>query len=175
MSWWFDYGLCRRIRRYTLEETVQKAFADAAGTPSGGDSNSQMIGSDVLVFPLGNAPMDFFIAFPDGLDPAGDPKTYHVRPEFTFPLVGGTLFVFKAVDDLIFRHGAEFRAEHRGHVCAWRVALVFRWLQSERDFLVATNTMKPLAQMRQNKEERAEASKRQKANARKDALRGPFS
>ena len=77
------------------------------------------------MYTLGNAPMDFVIAFPDNGNPAGEPNSYQIVPEFTFPLANGTLFLFKAADDLIFHHGADFRAEHRGDVGACRVARLF--------------------------------------------------
>ena len=134
-----------------------------------------MVGSDVLVFTLGNAPMDFVLAFHNKNNPAGAPKSYRIVPEFTFPLANGTLFIFKAVDDLIFLHGAELRAQHKGDVHACRVALVFRWLRSERDFLVATNTMKPCPEVQERKATHDENRKRQRVNERKAALRGPFS
>ena len=87
---------------------LEEAREGSSGTPKGGGANSQLMGSDVLVYSKGNAVMDFRLHFPPSNDPYTDPREYRVHPLLTFPLGDGTLFVFSSLDDLLFYHDAKF-------------------------------------------------------------------
>ena len=107
-----------------------------SGHTASSDSNSQIPGSDVLIWTDGNAPMDLILSFPDPKNLEGPRKTYLVHPTFTVSLWAGTLFVFKASDDLFFCHEASFAESILDAIgnAGYRFAYVFRWLQSVRLF-----------------------------------------
>lgn len=129
----------------TPQQAFEEAVRESKGTPSGGDENSQLMGSDVLVYTECNEPMLFELSFPNPQNPHGDKTTYGVDPCYSYPLENGSVFVFKGMDDLFFYHEARFslRTRHRvGKQDGYRFAFVFRWLASERDFFVHNRCMK---------------------------------
>lgn len=132
-------------RGLTPQQAFEEAVNESKGTPSGGDENSQLMGSDVLVYTECNEPMLFELSFPDPENPYGDKKTYRVHPCYAYPLGNGSVFVFKGMDDLFFYHEARFALHARGCVGkqdGYRFAFVFRWLTSERDFFMENRCMK---------------------------------
>lgn len=117
-----------------------KRFAEGqglsgAGHSSGGAVNSQKVGSNVLVFTTGTAPMTFTLSFPPRDDVLAKRKEYIVRPAFQMRCGTGTLSVLDPVDDLILTHGASFEITNiDGSPAWWRVGWTYRWLQAEEDF-----------------------------------------
>ena len=60
---------------------------------------------------------------------------YITHPDFSVPCGGGTLFVFKHMDDLHFCHEACFEEEGAsGGPTRHRFAYVFRWLELKHSF-----------------------------------------
>jgi hypothetical protein len=59
-------------RGLTPQQAFEEAVNESKGTPSGGDENSQLMGSDVLVYTECNEPMLFELSFPDPENPYGD-------------------------------------------------------------------------------------------------------
>ena len=107
-------------------------------TSASGDQNSQVVGSDVLIWTDGNADMFLKLSFPDPANPSGNRDTYNIHPIFCIPMSSGTLLIFKAIDDLLFCHEAgfdDFSLKFYGAL-GYRFAYVFRWLQSARMFSV---------------------------------------
>ena len=95
------------------------------------DTNSQMVGSNVLIYTEGDADMTFALSF----FPAGQAHTnrndYVIHPTFCTKLGSGTLLVFSPVDDLLFCHEAWFGDPASG---THRIAFVFRWLTQARAY-----------------------------------------
>lgn len=84
-----------------------------SGSHHGGDANSQVLGSYVLVFTY--AGMDFKLSFPPQIDPSANRKEYKVHPLFTVRLSHGTLFIFSPDDDVYFCHEAAFPKDADGY------------------------------------------------------------
>lgn len=132
------------------------------GSHHGGDANSQMTGSNVLVWTEGDADMTFALSFfPDG-DVTSNRQNYVIHPTFCCALGSGTLLVFNPTDDLNFCHEAYFEPGAQG--C--RFAFVFRWLTAERAFFVASDSMKlsPKLAEDEGKRKRARHAKRRRQN-----------
>lgn len=110
-----------------------------SGHSASGDQNSQILGSDVLLWTDGNAPMSLMLSFPDPEKSVDqDRKEYIICPSFCIPMGAGTLLIFKAIDDLLFCHEAAFGdmwLDFHGDG-GYRFVYVFRWLQSVRRFSV---------------------------------------
>jgi hypothetical protein len=111
------------------------------GHPSGANcENSQMVGSSVMVYTHGTAPMVFTLAFrPAGAPLNMDRDLYTVHPRFQMELGNGTLSILDPVDDLLVTHGAKFDGDFDVHAVDgdpmwWRVGWAFRWLQAKHDF-----------------------------------------
>ena len=134
---------------------IGKAYGHCANGKSQED-NSQVVGSDVLVWTEGTCPMVLSLSFPI-LEVCGSlslhavicvclqaelyltlcckslqgdvmhRKKYKVHPRFQVSLGPGTLFVFSCQDDVHFCHEAEFCVEHK-NPSDHRFAFVFRWL-----------------------------------------------
>ena len=120
-----------------LDDRVSVA-SDHGGHPSGGDANSQQMGSDVVILTEGTMPMTCQLWFPPAGDPTAPRKKYIAHePTFSMQCGPGTLFVFKAVDDVRYLHGFSVTSG-RGeeHACGVRIAWVYRWLTSVRPFRV---------------------------------------
>ena len=98
----------------------------------------QAMGSDVMIWTMGNAPMSLKLSFPAGKTKYAVQKTseYILEPSFECECVDGTLFVFHCLDDLFFAHEAEFTpvalAEHPED--GYRLAFVFRNVSSLAEF-----------------------------------------
>ena len=105
------------------------------GHTASGDTNSQVVHSDVLVWSDGDS-MTLTLSFPPPHDPTANRDDYVVHPEFRVRCGAGTLFVFRTPDDLFFCHEAAFddAVAAAAGAAGYRFAYVFRWLQSVRDF-----------------------------------------
>ena len=150
---------------------LQQAVIAGRGTPCN-DDNSQIVGSDVLIYTDCNCTMFLSLLFPPRDDKFCGPKEYVVHPSFSFPLMHGTLFVFKAADDLLFYHACAF--EPRVTAGSFRFALVYRWLASKRDFFVGSWTMKVTQEVRDKQEKKKRAASAAKSKQQKQTLQGPF-
>lgn len=133
----FASAMGRHRDNYTVRHL--KALLDGAGaigSTHANMENSQRIGSEVLLYTEGTAPMDFILSFPgaDHLD-AGI-ASYMKRSMFTIRLGHGTLMVFKDVDDQFFCHEAEFEECVLGaaEAAGYRMCFVFRWCTSVKNF-----------------------------------------
>ena len=109
------------------------------GHASGGAMNSQKVGTNVLVFSTGTAPMTFTLAMPPRGDVLADRKEYVVKPSFQMCCGAFTLSVLDPVDDEILTHGARYDGEFEvaridGSPAWWRLGWTYRWLQAEEDF-----------------------------------------
>lgn len=139
------------------------------GSHHGGDANSQVVGSDVLIYTLeGSVAMQFVLSFPPPGNRQASMKAYEVHPSLSVPLGGGTLLVFKAIDDLFFCHEAFFLATSDGTSC--RAAIVFRWLQSERSFNMVTNKMVLSEELQEKQRSRKKAKVAKAARDRASLL-----
>jgi hypothetical protein len=95
--------------------------------PMLGAQRSQLAGSHVLIWSVGDAPMTLHLSFPTSIAAAGNVKEYVKHPKLSFQLCGGTLFVFAPLDDLFYCHECRFSATTPGH----RFAFVYRWLRTD--------------------------------------------
>lgn len=140
------------------------------GSHHGGDANSQVVGSDVLIYTLeGSTAMQFVLSFPPPGNPlVGSIKAYEVHPSLCVPLSGGTLLVFKAIDDLFFCHESFFLSTADGTEC--RVALVFRWLQSVRSFNIVTKKIVLTEELQERQRSRKKAKVAKAARDRASLL-----
>lgn len=108
------------------------AGIDPAGPVCRARSAAHRPFTDVLVFTTGNAPMQLTLSFcPPGASRA-DHSAYEVRSALRVELSCGTLFVLSHVDDLFYKHQAEFTEsvlDQHLDGGGYRIALVFRWLR----------------------------------------------
>ena len=93
-----------------------------SGHSASSDTNSQVVGSDVLIWTDGNAPMTLRLSFPDRRDRTCNRRSYVIHPAFCIRLGKGTLLIFKAMDDLLFCHEAAFEAITLEYARWWRGA-----------------------------------------------------
>ena len=136
----FASAMGRHRDNYTVRHL--KAMLDgesSAGSTqntAAGMENSQRIGSEVLVYTEGTAPMDFILSFPraDGL--TDGIRSYVKTSVFTVQLGRGTLMVFKDLDDQFFCHEAEFERHvlEAADAAGYRMCFVFRWCVSVKHF-----------------------------------------
>ena len=127
------------------------------GNHHGGDANSQVLGSNVLVYTEGDADMTFALSFAPPGRPGANSDEYHMHPTFCTRLGAGTLLVFSPTDDLFFCHEAWLEDGAGTH----RLAFVFRWLSQPRDFFQSNDAMK-LAPALKGKEACAKKQKQKK-------------
>jgi len=164
----FQSAIGRHRDNYTSQQMVAVINGERRisqlleGSHHGGDANSQVTGSNVLIWTEGPADMQFCLSFPPRDDLGANRDEYVIHPTFCVALGAGTLLIFSPVDDLFFCHEAFFL---RDGVGGYRLAFVFRWLSQERNFYCCTNTMKLSAELEQKeaelKRKRAAKSKRQ--------------
>ena len=100
--------------------------------------NTQVANSSVLIWSMGNAPMELQLSFPPHVSLAGDRKSYKRAPDFCVPCGNGTLFVFSPLDDLFYAHEVCFSSQTLDEFgdSGYRTAFVMRWL----DATVASKT-----------------------------------
>ena len=131
----FGSRMARHRDNYTTEQMNSvlqgERSMEALIGSSHSDANSQLVGSNVLIYTEGDADMTFALSF----FPAGQAHTnrkhYIVHPIFCTKLGSGTLLVFSPVDDLLFCHEAWFGDPASG---THRIAFVFRWLTQARAY-----------------------------------------
>ena len=130
------------------------------GHPTAGAENSQIIGSNVIVFTFGSKPQLFYLRHPAKDDYTQSREMYRIHPLFQFPCGDGTVSVLDPVDDLLLTHEVFFKFDDKEEPRnVYRFGLAFRWLQSARDFYVDTCGMR--------------LDKKALAKEARDAKRGP--
>ena len=128
----------RHRDNYTVRHL--KAMLDGESSSAGSThtnmENSQRIGSEVLLYTEGTAPMDFILCFPraDGL--TDGIHSYVKTSVFTVRLGRSTLMVFKDLDDQSFCHEAEFerRVLEAADAAGYHMCFVLRWCVSVKHF-----------------------------------------
>ena len=103
---------------------------DAANTSKG----AMVAGSDVLIYSVGKLPVLFCWCYPPSDGPFASRELHEVHYHMSIDLLHGTLFVFKAIDDLHFYHEVVIdwtSADAEATGC--RFAFVFRWLDKTSD------------------------------------------
>ena len=138
------------------------------GNHHGGDANSQVVGSNVLVYTAGDADMTFALSFPQPSDYSAHRKEYVIHPIFCTTLGAGTLLVFSPVDDLFFCHEVFFAEQHKGN---YRLAFVFRWLSQVRKFSTETGKMVLSPELAQAQHAKQQQKQRKRARDSRALLR----
>ena len=103
-------------------------------------SNGAMLpGSDVLIYSAGPLPVMFSWCFTRDKGHFVRREFYEIHPYMKIDLPHGSVFVFKAFDDLHFYHEVSIALEY-AQPTDHRFAFVFRWLgeAQQQDFLVAS-------------------------------------
>ena len=162
-----QYGLDASEKRSSVDEWMECL---AVRGPDGEAVNSADIGSYVLIYTMGDAPMDFKLSFPPPGKRRAGRAQYEVHPLFTIRLSHGSLFIFSPLDDIFFCHEACFPDGAVGY----RYALVFRWHSLQAQFFVHNNCMKLSEAQRAQQEQREREKQAKKKRARDECLKGPF-
>lgn len=136
----FQSCMGRHRDNYTVRHLKAMLQEDTTGAAGGTEhatmKNSQRLGSEVLLYTEGTAPMDFSLLFPPRSDLDTSNDNYVQRSIFTVKLGRGTLMIFKDCDDQFFCHEARFddstllAADPSGY----RLCFVFRWCTSVKNF-----------------------------------------
>jgi hypothetical protein len=152
----YQYALNKSMgeHRDNFERTDLRDLADVKksgvlnenGTWSGVE-NSQVKGSAVIIYSMGNCPMRMVFSKLSASDgPYQQKATYEVEPSFCFQFEKGWICILDPMDDLLMLHSLTFdgiventSGKHDEFV---RVAMVIRLLRTERDFYVDTSTMR---------------------------------
>ena len=125
----------------------------------------------------GNFSMDLKLSFPPPGKPYAERKDYVLHQKLRIPCGPGSLFVFRAEDDLLFCHEAVNALQtdlHRtAENCGYRFVFVFRWLQSLRYFQPHLGHSMVLTTELEEKEKERRAAKRKTvdSNRRRAAAR----
>ena len=133
----FESRMGRHRDNYTVRHLrALLESGSAEGSPQANMENSQRMGSEVLLYTDGTAPMDFILTFPPCTALGADIKQYLTRSAFTVQLERGTLMIWKDIDDQFFCHEAEFRKAVLALVgsSGYRSCYVFRWCTSVKIF-----------------------------------------
>lgn len=99
---------------YTVESVrrMSRGETEEAGSGSwGGLSNSQQLGTDVIVFSYGNCPMKMVFKVMNSREGAMHrTDMYEIEPTstFTFELMGGYINILDAVSDTVMQHSLTF-------------------------------------------------------------------
>ena len=114
-----------RVIRMDVEEAAKKSKGAMIG------------GSDVLIYSVGHLPVVFSFCYAQKDLPFVERRHYKIHPDMQINLPHGSLFVFKAIDDLFFYHEVSIDWGPGG-ACEtdYRLAFVFRWLCTECEFRV---------------------------------------
>jgi hypothetical protein len=112
-----------------------------------GVENSQVKGSAVIVYSMGNCPMKMTFSKLSARDGAYQEKsTYEIEPTFCFQFESGWICILDPIDDLLMMHSMTFegiKESTEGNPNEFvRVAMVIRLLQTVREFYVDTSTMR---------------------------------
>ena len=157
-----------------LHRWLETGTTAAVGHTVSADTNSQVVGSDVLLWAEGNAGMVITLSFPHPADRFGKRDAYVVHPTFQFTSGRGTLFVFKWQDDLFFCHQADFdkAVSLAAGRAGYRFVFVFRLLQSVRMFKCgASSAMIPTDELVEKERARMATKRRRAASERHAACR----
>ena len=130
----FDVEDIKRVMKGDAN-TVQE------GHPSAGADNSQIVGSNVLVYSEGTAAQTLYLRFPKRDDLLEDRKLYKCNPSFQFECGKGTVSILDPIDDYLMTHEARFDAEVIDKN-GYRLGYCLRWLSSAKDFYVETCGMR---------------------------------
>ena len=98
---------------------------------AGDDENSQIPGTNVIVWTTGDIGQNFSLHAVDGSLLTTVDRSKYVASR-TWYLDWGTVSILDPTDDITMTHSALFIRDQKGHV---RKAWAFRWLQSEMPFL----------------------------------------
>ena len=112
------------------------------GHPSAGAENSQIVGSNVIVYSEGDTPQTFSLRFPSRHDFLQSRDKYELIPSFQFQCGKGTVSILDPLDDLLMTHDVCFHQTGNKDCIGYRIGFCLRWLQSERDFYVHTCGMR---------------------------------
>lgn len=116
------------------------------GHPSAGADNSQIVGSNVLVYTIGNAPQTFTFKFANKKCFFGKRETYETTPLFQFECANGTVSVLDPIDDVLMTHSVKFEDSFLNDEIkkknGYRIGWCFRWLQISKDFYTDTCGMR---------------------------------
>jgi hypothetical protein len=129
----------------TLAEEIDGKLSD--GGTWCGVQNSQVRGSAVIVYSMGNCPMKMVFSKMSASGNAGQPKQmYEVGPSFCFKLERGWVWILDCIDDLLMLHSMVFSniKEDIGDnqdECML-VAMVIRLLSTVGEFYTDTSTMR---------------------------------
>jgi hypothetical protein len=129
-----------------LADGKKSGVLNENGTWSGVE-NSQVKGSAVIIYSMGNCPMRMVFSKLSASDGAYQQKaTYEVEPSFCFQFEKGWICILDPMDDLLMLHSLTFDGivenTSSNHDEFVRVAMVIRLLRTERDFYVDTSTMR---------------------------------
>ena len=85
-----------------IERIMNGEKCSESGHPSAGADNSQIVGSNVLVYTEGNLPQTFTLHHPSREKYLEPREKYEVKPSYQFQCGRGTVSVLDPVDDLLF-------------------------------------------------------------------------
>ena len=113
-----------------------------------GMSNSQVKGSAVIVYSMGNCPMKMLFSKLGLRGGAYQEKDkYEVEPTFCFRFQKGWICILDPIDDLLMLHSMQFEGVREGKTCGncdefMRVAMVIRLLRTRGQFYTDTSTLR---------------------------------
>ena len=121
-----------------IKKVLKGKCGDAGvnGHPSAGADNSQIVGSNVLVYSEGPTPMTFTLKCAPRDDLSINRKEYTALPSFQFTCGKGTISILDPVDDFMMTHEASFANDE--DMAGYRWGFSIRWLASEKDFYTDT-------------------------------------
>lgn len=146
----------------------------STGHSASGDTNSQVVGSDVLIWTDGPAQMRMSLSYAPENNRSAGRDSYETSTPFVIPCFGGTLLIYKAIDDLRFCHESAFpRSEvfrEMHHRTGWRHAYVFRWLQLRRYFKKHDRSMVAPAELLEKAARRSDAERKRTRSLQKQSF-----
>ena len=94
---------------------------------------AQVPNSSVMIYTMGNAPMNLTLSYPQSRSTAGDRKKYVTHASLCVKLNHGSLFILAPTDDLFFCHEVAFDPSTlvEKDASGYRIALVMRWIREE--------------------------------------------
>ncbi len=122
-----------------------------------GVPNSQVHGTNVIVFTVGNYPMKMVFAYPNPhYDIEQDVSKYLMLESFSIKCGEGHITILDPLDDVLMQHGVMFedlslvqvidtegRNGNEGETdLRHRIAFVMRWLGNEEEYYMDTSTIR---------------------------------
>ena len=107
-----------------------------------GAENSQIMGSDVVVYTEGDKPQIMALRYPSRYNLTETRKCYEQLPCLQMECGKGTVSILSALDDFMMTHEVYFKFSDNEPVNVHRFSFAMRWLQSEKDFYVKTCGMR---------------------------------